>query len=156
MEHTKEFSEDFEVAEIGLIYRNVTGLQGRPQINSSKTAYELLLHCWNKDTLELQESFKVLLLNRSGKVLGIYEASQGSTCGTLVDTKLVLVAALRSAASSMILSHNHPSGSSVPSDADRQLTKKLAAAAKLLDLRVLDHVIVTANGFFSFGDEGLL
>ena len=74
----------------------------------------------------------------------------------MIDTKLVLVAALKSAASSIILSHNHPSGSCAPSDADRQLTKKLAAAAKLLDLRVLDHIIVSDEGYYSFADEGLL
>lgn len=156
MESNQGYSKDYQVAEIGLVYRNVTDLQSRPQVTCSKVAYELLLASWNKDTIELQESFKVLLVNRNSKVLGIYEMSSGSTCGTLVDPKLVFTAALRAAASNIIIAHNHPSGCTAPSEADKQLTLKINQGAKLLDIRLLDHIIITNNGYCSFGDEGLI
>lgn len=156
MERSVKFSKDFEVAEIGLTYRSAPDAGSRPTVTSSRSAYEILLKMWDKDTLELQEQFKVLLLNRAGRVLGIYEVSQGSTCGTLVDPKLIFIAALKAAASSIIISHNHPSGNTNPSESDKQLTRKLSAGAKLLDIQLLDHIIVTANGYCSFGDEALL
>lgn len=156
MESTVKFSQDFKVAEIGLTYKSAPDADSRPTITSSRLAYEMLLQTWNKDTLELQESFKVILLNRASKILGIYEVSQGSTCGTVVDPKLVFIAALKAAASSIIISHNHPSGSTKPSEADKLLTQKLNAGAKLLDIQLLDHIIVTAANYCSFADEGLM
>ena len=156
MESRTGFSKDFTVAEISLAYKNATDLKNRPQVRCSRDAYEILLQRWDKDTLDLQESFKVLVLNRAGKVLGIYEASHGSTCGTLVDPKLVFIAALKAAANSIIVAHNHPSGNINPSESDKQLTQKLKAAGQLLDIQLLDHIIVTAEAYFSFGDEGML
>ena len=156
MESNQGYSNDYQVAEIGLVYKNVTDLQNRPQITSSKIAYELLLASWDKDTIDLQESFKVLLLNRNSKVLGIYEMSMGSTCGTLVDPKLVFTAALRAAACNIIIAHNHPSGNTKPSEADKLLTQKISEGAKLLDIRLLDHIIITNNGHLSFADDGLM
>lgn len=156
MKSTQGYSSNYPVAEIGLVYKNVTDLQSRPQVTCSKVAYELLLASWNKDTIELQESFKVLLLNRNSKVLGIYEMSLGSTCGTLVDPKLIFTAALKAAACTIIIAHNHPSGNTKPSEADKQLTQKISDGAKLLDIHLIDHIIVTCNGYCSFGDEGLI
>ncbi len=156
MESNQGYSNNYQVAEIGLVYKNVIDLQCRPQVTCSKVAYELLLASWNKDTIELQESFKVLLLNRNSKVLGIYEMSLGSTCGTLVDPKLIFTAALKAAACTIIIAHNHPSGNTKPSEADKQLTQKISDGAKLLDIRLIDHIIVTCNGYCSFGDEGLI
>ena len=156
MESTVKFSQDFKVAEVGLTYKSAPDATNRPIVNSSRSAYEMLLKTWDKDTLELQEQFKVLLLSRTNKVLGIYEVSQGSTCGTVVDPKLVFVAALKAAASSIIISHNHPSGNTKPSEADKQLTQKLSAGAQLLDIQLLDHIIVTAAHYCSFADEGLM
>ncbi len=156
MESNQGYSNDYQVAEIGLVYKNVSDLQSRPQITSSRTAFEVLLSSWDKDTIELQESFKVLLLNRNSKVLGIYEMSLGSTCGTLVDPKLVFTAALKASACTIIIAHNHPSGNTNPSEADKLLTQKISEGAKLLDIRLLDHIIVTCNSYCSFGDEGLI
>jgi DNA repair protein RadC len=156
MESNQGYSSDYEVAEIGLIYRNVSGLYERPQLNDSRAAFDLLRQCWNDHTIDLQESFKVILLNRNNRVLGIYEASVGSTCGTLVDPKLIFIAALKAVASSIIVAHNHPTGNTNPSEADRQLTTKLKAGGNLLDIKVLDHIIVTSNKYFSFADEGLM
>ena len=88
--------------------------------------------------------------------MGIYEASTGGVSGTVADAKLIFIAALKTNASGIILSHNHPSGNLKPSKADEALTCKLKEAGKFLDIIVMDHIIVTSEGYFSFSDEGLL
>ena len=102
------------------------------------------------------EQFKIMLLNRANKILGIFTVSTGGVAGTVADPKVLFAAALKGNASSIILAHNHPSGNLKPSEADRQLTNKLSQAGKLLDISVLDHLIITADEYFSFADEGLL
>ncbi|WP_026474052.1 RadC family protein [Alkaliflexus imshenetskii] len=102
------------------------------------------------------EEFWILMLNRANKVLLRYNVSKGGLTGTVIDVRLIIKKALECYAASIILSHNHPSGNLQPSDADRQITKKIAEAGKLMDIPVLDHVIVAENGYFSFADEGML
>ncbi len=143
-----------EIAEIKVSYSNNN--KERLKIKDSKTSYDLLLACWNKHTIELQEEFKVLLLNRSNQVLGIYSLSKGGVAGTVVDAKLVFSVALKCNASSFIIAHNHPSGSLIPSKADKVITNKLKKASKYLDLVLLDHLIITKDSCFSFADNGLL
>lgn len=109
-----------------------------------------------KERLVTPEEFKVLLLNRAHKVIGVVNASQGGFCGTVADVKLIFGAALKAATSAIILAHNHPSGNLKPSEADIRLTKKMKEAGQLLELPVLDHLIVTAEGYYSFADEGLM
>ena len=140
------------IKEIKVSYS--TGARDKIKINSSKDSYELLLSCWSKRTIELQEEFKVLLLNRSHQVLGIYLLSKGGVSGTFVDAKLVFSVALKCNASNIILAHNHPSGNVKPSEMDKKLTKKLKEAGKYLDVVVLDHIILSSQGFYSFVDEG--
>ncbi|MDC1327363.1 MAG: RadC family protein [Flavobacteriales bacterium] len=102
------------------------------------------------------EEFWVVYLNNSNKVLQIKQLSKGGITGTLVDVRLVLKNALQLSAVAIILSHNHPSGSLIPSEADIGLTKKLKRASESLDIKVLDHVIITEKSYFSFADENLL
>jgi DNA repair protein RadC len=148
--------KQFEVAEIQLTYKTKVKPSQRPKITSSKDAYEVLLDNWDEDKLEFVEQFKVLLLNRANKVLGIYEVSTGGVSGTVADPKLVFAAAIKANASAMILAHNHPSGQVKPSQADINLTKKMVGGGKLLEIPVLDHIIVTSEKSYSFADEGLL
>ena len=142
------------LSEIKVSYtnKNSDGIK----VTSSQSVYQLLLSCWNKSTIELQEEFKVLLLNRANKVLGIYPVSRGGVSGTLVDPKLIFSVALKCNASGLILVHNHPSGNLKPSEADKSLTHKMESAAKFLDIKVIDHLIITKDSYFSFADEGLL
>jgi DNA repair protein RadC len=116
-----------------------------------RSAYDL-------DTVGLQEQFVVMYLNRGNRVLGVYRASTGGVTGTVADAKLILSVAIKLAACGVILSHNHPSGHLHPSNADEELTRKLRDGAKLLDLKVLDHLIVDPelDRYFSFADEGVL
>ena len=142
------------IKEIKLSYSK-NGLEN-VKISDSNSAYQILLDNWNKDTIELQEEFKVLLLNRANIVLGIYNLSKGGVSGTMVDSKLLLASAIKANASSMIIAHNHPSGNLKPSECDRRLTKKIKEGAMLLDITLLDHLIVTKDSFYSFIDNGEL
>lgn len=146
----------YEVAEIQLIYKSNVKPSQRPRISSSKDAYHVLLENWDSSKIEFVEQFKVLLLNRANKALGIFEVSNGSATGTVADPKLIFAAAIKANACGIILAHNHPSGNLQPSQADMDLTKKMREGGKFLEIQVLDHVIVTTEGYYSFADEGLM
>lgn len=143
-----------EIAEIKVSYNSVNTPEVK--ITSVQKAAEVLLSTWDIDTIELQEEFKVMFLNKVNLVLGIYPLSKGTTSGTLVDVKLIFGAALKSNASGIIISHNHPSGNLNPSDADIELTKKIKKCADFLDINLIDHIIITKNGYYSFSAEGKL
>ena len=102
------------------------------------------------------EEFWLILLNRANKVMRKQNISQGGISGTVADPKLIFNHALNQLASGIILVHNHPSGNTKPSEADKRLTRQLAEAGKLLEIAVLDHIIFTDNSYFSFADESLL
>lgn len=102
------------------------------------------------------EVFAVIFLNRSNKVNHFQIVSEGGITGTVADPRIILKKALEQNAVSIILCHNHPSGSLRPSRADEELTTKIKEAAKFLDIRVLDHIIVSDDGYYSFADEGIL
>ena len=144
------------VSEIELVYKNKVKASARPQIKSSKDSYHLLLRTWDVNKIEFVEQFKVVLMNKAHRVLGIYELSTGGVTGTVADPKLIFMAALKANACCIILSHNHPSGNLKPSRADEDLTQKIKNAGRLLDINIIDHIILTNEGYFSFGDEGIL
>jgi DNA repair protein RadC len=102
------------------------------------------------------EEFWVMLLNRGNKIIDTFMVSQGGISGTIIDVRLILKKALEKLASSMILCHNHPSGTMQASDADNKITTKIKEAALLMDITVLDHIIIGQNKYLSFADEGML
>ncbi|MBC7866417.1 MAG: DNA repair protein RadC [Gloeobacteraceae cyanobacterium ES-bin-316] len=102
------------------------------------------------------EVFAVLFLNRANKILHFEIVSTGGLTGTVADPRVILKKAIETGATAIVLSHNHPSGSLKPSRADEDLTQKIRQAATYLDIRVIDHIIVSDEGYFSFADEGLL
>ncbi|SNR14426.1 JAB domain-containing protein [Tenacibaculum jejuense] len=146
-----------QVNEIKISYK-----QGLPsskwlKINSSDSAAQLLFEHWDKDTIGIQESFKVLLLNNSNKAKGIYQLSQGGITSTLIDLRILFAVILKSLSVAVILAHNHPSGKLNPSEADQNLTRRIKQAAELFDIKVLDHLILAPNGnYYSFADNGIL
>jgi DNA repair protein RadC len=146
----------YQLAEIEISYRPTFKPVERPQIDSSNKAYQVLINNWNQDKIELVEEFKIILLNKKNRVLGIVNISQGGISGTIADPKIIFAAALKACASGIILSHNHPSGESAPSEADIKLTRNLSEVGALLDINVFDHIIVCSDGYFSFLDEGIL
>jgi len=145
-----------QVAEVQISYRNPVRPSQRPKLTSSKEVYSLLINCWNAERIEYAEEFKILLLNTGNRVLGIYQVSAGGIDATPVDAKVIFTAALKANASALILVHNHPSGNLIPSDPDILLTKKIEQAARLLDIRILDHLIISPDGYYSFKDSGRL
>ena len=144
------------VSEIELVYKSKIKVSQRPQLTSTRLAYKLLMANWDTSRIELMEQSKAIFLNRSNRVLGLYELSTGGTTGTVIDPRILFAAALKINANSIILAHNHPSGTLQPSDHDKTITQKLKTGGTLLDIRLLDHLIITAEGYFSFADEGLL
>ncbi len=102
------------------------------------------------------EEFWILLLNRANKITSRHLVSKGGQAGTIADPKIIFNIALENHAASIILAHNHPSGNLKPSQADLELTQKLRSAGQFLDIPVLDHLIITDQGFLSFADEGIL
>ena len=138
--------------ELGRRRRGEEALE-KKKITSSTSVFELMQPVIG----ELQhEEFWIIYLNNSNKVILKNQLSKGGITGTLVDVRLVLKNALEVGATGLILAHNHPSGTLKPSEADKQLTKKLKIAAESLDIKVLDHLIVTEKAYFSFADENLL
>ncbi|RLD50451.1 MAG: DNA repair protein [Bacteroidetes bacterium] len=126
-------------------------------IRSSQSIYEIMQENWEAGTIGATESFYLIMLNRANRVNGIIKHSTGGLSGTVIDTRLLLCAALLSMSSSIVVCHNHPSGNKQPSDADIKITEKLKKAAKHMEITLLDHVIITEqDGYFSFADEGII
>jgi DNA repair protein RadC len=155
MEHTKEI-RSLVAAEIQLSYKPKVKASQRPKITKSSDAYDILIDSWDDSKIEFVEQFKVILLNRVNKVLGIYEVSTGGVSSTVADPKLIFAAAIKSSSSGLILSHSHPSGNLQPSQADIALTRKIKEGGEILEISVLDHIILTSEGYYSFADEGLI
>ena len=122
------------------------------KITSSKDVFELMQPVIGELP---HEEFWILYLNNSNKVIYKAQLSKGGITGTVVDIRLVFKMALEQNATSLILTHNHPSGKLLASEADIQITKKLKLAAQQLDIAILDHIIITETGFYSFQDEGI-
>jgi len=152
MQITIPFSEKSLVGEIQVDYRPRT----RPsvKIQSSADAHKQLSSLFIR--MNYKEEFFMLLLNRANQTLGWAKISEGGIAGTVADPKLIFQHALIAHASSIIVAHNHPSGNLNPSEADRAITRKLHQIGQLLDISVLDHLIITTEGYYSFGDEGQL
>ena len=109
---------------------------------------------YDSDTLEYFESSIVIYLNRANNSIGWQKISQGGLSGTVIDIRIVLGTALKCGASSIIISHNHPSGNLFPSDADDKLTKQIFEASKIMEIQLLDHLIITSEGYYSYADQG--
>lgn len=138
-----------------IVYSKKLKASERPKIGSSSEVVALLRELWSSQ-MEVREEFIVLLMDRDNKVLGYQELSKGGMTGTVVDIRLLLSMALESLATSIIIAHNHPSGALRPSTQDIAITKKIKESAKTMDIQVLDHIIITKEGHFSFADEGVL
>lgn len=153
---TQQEKNRIQVAEIQLSYKTKVKPSERPKICSSKDAFKILLQTWDDEKIEFVEEFRVMLINRANRVLGIVNISTGSNTGTVADPKIIFAAALKANACGLIMAHNHPSGNRQASKADIDLSKRMREGGKLLDIEVLDHIIVTTEGYLSLMDEGLM
>ncbi|MBL7739294.1 MAG: JAB domain-containing protein [Chitinophagaceae bacterium] len=141
------------ISEITVQYRPKKAT--RPKITTSYEAMTIARQFFPADTIELQERFVVMYLNRANRVIGIYPVSVGGITGTVADIRLVLAVALKCAATSIIMAHNHPSGKLTPSRTDMELTRRIKEAASYMDVKVIDHLILSpeTGDYYSFGDE---
>lgn len=125
----------------------------KKKIHSAKEASNFIKQFYHED-IEIYESFFILLLNRQNQTIGYAKISQGGVASTTVDTKIVAKYCVESLASAVILAHNHPSGALKPSQADINITKKIQTGLELFDCNVLDHVILTSEGYYSLSENG--
>jgi DNA repair protein RadC len=142
------------VSEVELTYKNNVPYNQRQKISNSHGAYEILTNLFPENTMDYRETFIVLYLNRANQVLGYSVISQGGTSNTTVDIKMVIQTALLANASCIMLAHNHPSGNLHPSSDDNRITNRIIEAARLFDITVLDHIIITNESYYSFTDNG--
>lgn len=144
-----------ELAEVKVSYRK--RLADKIKISCSQDAYDLFYQIFDQDTIEFLEQAYLILLNRANFVLGWTKISHGGISGTVIDPKVIFSIALLTGSSAVILSHNHPSGKVMPSEADTTLTKSLQQAGKFLEISLIDHLIIGSEGqYYSFADEGTL
>jgi DNA repair protein RadC len=137
--------------ELGRRQRSEDALKLK-KITSSRAVFEIMQPIIGELP---HEEFWVLFLNNSNKVISKSQLSKGGIAGTVVDMRLIFKLALENGATGLILCHNHPSGELKPSNADKQITKKIKTGGEILDVKVLDHIIITETKYYSFVDEGI-
>ncbi len=143
-----------KVSEIKISYMNEVDEQIK--VMGSSEVYQVLKANWDLDTIELQEEFKILLLNQGNQVLGIKSMFKGGIYTCSIDVRLIMGMALKANASALVITHNHPSGNLNASESDKRITSKIKECCELFDIRLLDHIIMAKNSYLSFADEGIL
>lgn len=143
-----------QVSEVELTYISKIKPSERKTVKSSYEAYEIFKSAW--PDIDLRESFKVMFMNKGNKVLAVSNLSKGGLTSCSADPRHIIIAALRLNACIIMIAHNHPSGTLQPSRADEELTTKIRGACALLDIKLLDHIILTSESYYSFVDEGHL
>lgn len=143
-----------QIAEVKISYTSKTKYADRIKVVTSMEAVEAIRKIW--PSYEHVEFAYVVLLNRQNQILGVHQLSKGGMNGTVIDLRVIFQVALKANANAIILVHNHPSGNLDPSEADKQITLKVKEAGKVLEIPLLDHIILTDEGHFSFADEGYL
>jgi DNA repair protein RadC len=146
----------FNLSEIEISYNPKIPALQKPRITSSDDAYHQFMQLLNIGKLNIQEQVAVLFLNRGNRVIGGCKLATGGITGVVVDIRIILGIALKCLATGLILAHTHPSGELKPSNADKELTERLKQAAKLMEITLLDHLIITTEAYNSFEDEGFL
>jgi DNA repair protein RadC len=149
--------QQITVSEVRLVYRTKIKASERLQVKCSKDAFDIFIGSWELDSIEHFEEFKLMLLTRSNKVLGIASISKGGINGTVTDVRIILQYAIKANASGIIICHNHPSGNLQPSESDLTITRKIKESGNLMDIQLLDHLlIIPEEKYCSMADEGLI
>ncbi len=154
--NAQQLIDFLHVAEVSLNYVKKVKPSDRLTVKCSGDAHKIFFDSWDQNTIEHKETFKMLLLNRANKVLGITTISEGGLSGTVTDVRLIYQYAIKGNASGIIICHNHPSGNVNPSESDQKITNKIKEAGNLLDIQLLDHIILTSEReiYRSLADEG--
>lgn len=145
-----------KVSEVELIYKKKESTANAKKIDTSKIAFDILFSLWDKNKIDYVEHFYALYLNRANKVIGSILLSTGGCVGTVVDVKVLIQGAILSNAQGIIIAHNHPSGSLIPSNSDLDITSRIKTACNYFEISLLDHLIIAENQYYSFKDEGRL
>jgi len=149
-EHVREIMKfNLTSCKTGIVFNQTV-------VRCSRDIAELLKQIHTKEGNDFQEFFYCLFLNRRNQITGYYLASIGGMCDTIADPRIIIKAAALANCCCLILCHNHPSGSLKPSQADEMLTHKIKEACKWFDIKVIDHVILSEEGYYSFADEGII
>jgi DNA repair protein RadC len=143
------------VSELKISYEPKVRAADREKISASRDAYNILKPFY-AGTMEHKECFFALYLNRANKVVGCMKLSEGGITETIIDQRILFEGALLAHSTAIILSHNHPSGQLFPSESDKAATNNIKAACKIMNFQLLDHIILTESGYYSFADEGLI
>ncbi|MBS1585509.1 MAG: JAB domain-containing protein [Bacteroidetes bacterium] len=149
-------AELYEIAEVELIYRKQSTAYDNYIITEDTAANEILRKAWDETKIDMVEEFKILLLRQNNSVIGVSHIARGGISSCIADPRVIFMTALKANACQIILAHNHPSGNLKPSQADLDLTDKLVEGGRLLDIKVLDHLIMTSNGYTSMFHGGYM
>ena len=142
------------IEEVKLIYTNKTKYEDRPKISSSNDAARILKENWDLSQISLVEECKALFLDRGNRLMSIADISKGGMSEAIIDPRIVFTIALKRRSHNIILAHNHPSGNLRPSKSDIELTKRFNMAGDILRIQLLDHLIITDEGYYSLTDNG--
>ncbi len=145
-------SKEYKIPQIRLAYVSDHVAEYKKATCSKETA-DFIRSTYQEGEIEYRESFRVVYLNRANRILGFQTISEGGTSATIVDNKMIFAGALLFNAHSIIMCHNHPSGNLIPSPEDDIITRKAKSAGEILNIRVLDHLIISADGYYSYNDE---
>ena len=147
----KEYKTNLKLFELKKIQTNFPNVK----ITKSKEGYEFIRNFYGDD-IEIFESVFALFLNNANNTIGYAKISQGGITGTVVDVRIIAKYAVESMATSVIIAHNHPSGKTIPSEVDNNITKSLEEGLKILGIHLIDHLIITKNSYYSYQDEGTI
>ena len=150
----KDLKGDWTAARIVVHYKAAS--LNNATIKTHKDAYKMIISVWDKELINLQEQAMAFFLNRKNMLIGYRLICSGTSHQCFIDVKFLASLALHTMASSVILAHNHPSGRTEPSGADRVITEKIRLALELIDVKLIEHIIITEEGYYSFADEGKL
>lgn len=153
---TDDILIESNIAEISVTYSHIVPIKDRIKIVNHSHAFKVFRFVWDEETIELYETFMVILLNRNNRLLGVVTLSKGGMSGTVADIKLLFGIVLKAAAHCIVLCHNHPSGNVNPSELDIRLTKKIKNAREILEIALLDHLIITKDDYYSFLEYNLI
>ena len=155
--HTKTFdmlNENSFVSEISVSYS--PNYKRKIKLTSTGCAHNAFRKMWDVNLMNIQEQFCVLFLNNANEVIGFRCLSTGTLTASLIDLKILFGLACKTLSSKIIIAHNHPSGNLTPSQGDIDVTKIIKLAGKTLDIKLMDHIILTENDYYSFSDNELI
>jgi DNA repair protein RadC len=144
-----------QVSEVEITYKNKVKASDRVKITNFIHAINVL-EPFYENYIDYKEVSFAIFLNKANHVLAVSKISEGGLCSTVIDQKILFQYALKVNAQSIIISHNHPSGNKTPSEADKKITNQMVNAGLILEIKILDHLILTNEGYTSFAEEGLI